>query len=85
MTVLVLRVAAAMLGLLLVYAGAFLYEDAEQNIQHRLMKIWDSIDDRQRGAMSLQVAFIQEIASATDRVLDRMLGPKLIALQAVGV
>ena len=71
--------------MLLLYVAAFLREDEEGNLQNRLEALWLTIDDLSRGALSRHTAFFQQIAAAALDTLNRLLGPRFLSTQSIGV
>ena len=60
-----------------------LYEPEAEGLQNRLQVMWIEIDDLQLRAMSLQAAFLQQVAALADRDLSKLLGPKLFSLKSL--
>jgi hypothetical protein len=79
------RILLAAVGGLLLYLAAFLYEPENERFQKTLEVLWVRIDDTQRGALSWSVAFTQAAAQLTSASLDRVFGPGIFSLQAIGV
>jgi hypothetical protein len=64
-------------GLLLIYAGMFLYEDGQKHIQNRLEELWIRIDDRSKGAESVFKSLTIETSRIVERVFDRIFGKSI--------
>ncbi|MFZ0751355.1 MAG: hypothetical protein WAM70_18475 [Pyrinomonadaceae bacterium] len=79
------RVLLAVIGGLLIYVAAFLYETEKKKIQDTLEVLWISIDEKQKGAISWSVVFTQAVAQLTGSSLDRLFGHRIFSLQAIGV
>jgi hypothetical protein len=72
-------------GLLLLYAGLFLYEDEEGQVQSVLEKWWVQIDDTRQHALSRHTKFLNVVGFVATRLLDRVLGPRTLSLRGVTV
>jgi hypothetical protein len=73
------------LGLLLICAGLFLYEDEEGKFQNKVDEWWIKLSDKQRLSRSRVAAFMQGIAQLTGRGFDRLLGRRLFSVRVVPV
>jgi hypothetical protein len=72
-------------GLLLIYAGLFLYEDDQKHIQNRLEELWIRIDDRSKGAESVFKSLTIETSRIVERVFDRIFGKSICSLHFLAV
>lgn len=64
-----IRVLLSLIGFILFYAGAFLYEDEQGKIQNILEDTWIKINSQQKTKISQHVAFFQEVAKLIDNFL----------------
>jgi hypothetical protein len=80
-----INVVVGAVGLLLLYAAFFLYEDEEQRIQNRLENTWTRFREYHATAVSKQTAFLQLVIKITSRILDVVFGKKLLSVQSVAV
>lgn len=78
-----LRILAGTSGLLLIAAAAFLYEGEEKQVQSVLEDWWVRIDDLGRTAVSRHVAFYMVVASKAEKVLVRLVGPRILGAQTI--
>lgn len=65
--------------------AVFLYEDAEGRIQNKLEEWWIEGDERRNTAGSRRAPLLRKIVRLSRWVDDRLFGPKLISVQAIGV
>ena len=70
-------------GLLLIYAGRFLTETEEGQLQNRLEELWIRVDDLQSSAMSRQAALLQQVSSLVADGLAKLFGQKLFSVKSV--
>lgn len=69
-------------GFVLICLG-ILYAPEAATLQSRLETLWIEIDELRIKAVSLQAAFLQQVAAASKRDLSKLLGPKLFSLKSV--
>lgn len=79
----VLQVLATIGGALLCYAGAFLYEDEEENVQNILEQWWVKLDDRRARAIAAHVAFTRKAARMLSYLLNHLFGHRLLSVRAI--
>jgi hypothetical protein len=84
-TLLFLRIAAIMLGLLCLSISIFLYENQEGKIQSRLEALWIKIDDLQKATISKHLGFVRVISEAMLSIINRIFGERAFSLQSVCV
>src|SRR6266403_3251087 len=84
MLVTVLRILAASVGSLALYIRLFMYEDEEGKWQNRIDNLWIGIHDRERTAGSKTSALFNRVSIVVNRLFDRIFGPRLFSLRAVG-
>jgi len=74
-------------GIFFLCVAGFLYRDEEERIQNVLSRWWENVAlvHRQNVALSLHTKFMQEVAKLAGRLLDSLLGTKLLSLRVVGV
>jgi hypothetical protein len=81
----------SLLHLIAILAGGFFfsffftYESQEGRIQSRLEDLWIRVDDLQKAALSWHLSFVRVCAGALTSLGDKLFGPKLISVQAIGV
>jgi hypothetical protein len=63
-----------MAGFILVYAGAFLYEDEQQAIQNRLENWWRSLDKIETRDTTIHADFLLKLTVGIGQFFDRLLG-----------
>jgi hypothetical protein len=73
------------LGVVLICAGLFLYEDEEGKFQNKVEEWWIKLSDRQKASRSKVAAFMQEVARLTGKGFDRLFGPRLFSLRVIPV
>jgi hypothetical protein len=74
----------ACFGVLSIYA-AFLYEDRERRVQSILEDSWVRLHDTRTTALSLQAAFMREVARLISRAFDYLFGKELLSSQVVTI
>jgi hypothetical protein len=79
------RIAAAVIGLLLIYVAFFLSEDEEGRLENSLEHLWRRIEEAQSLALSLQAAFLQQVARTSTLMLDSVFGARLLSWRAISV
>ncbi len=84
MLVTVLRILAAFVGSLALYIRLFMYEDEEGKWQNRIDNLWIAIHDKERTTGSKTSTFFNRVSVAVNRLFDRIFGPRLFSLRAVG-
>lgn len=60
-----------------------LYPNEEGKIQSVLEDLWVKIDDRNKRALSLHTAFMQEVAKATGGYFDLLFGHRLLSIRSL--
>lgn len=83
--ILIHRLLGVLLGILLISAGIFLYEDQEGKIQNRLEDLWIRADDLQHQALSKHVAMMRIIAGMMTTAFDWLFGKRLLSVDSVAV
>jgi hypothetical protein len=73
------------IGWVLLYAAFFLYEDQEARIHNRIEEWWIRINDTHHAARSRAAAFMQGVASLTERGFNRLFGKRLLSLRLIGI
>ncbi len=73
------------LGVVLIYAGLFLYEDEEKQFQNKIEEWWIRVSDKHKASRSKVAAFMQEIARSTGTGFDRLFGQRLFSLRVIPV
>src|SRR5579863_4989156 len=73
------------LGVVLICAGLFLYEDEEGKFQNKIEEWWISLSDRQKASRSRVAAFMQAVARLTGIGFDRLFGQRLFSLRVIPV
>lgn len=79
---LVFRCLAVTAGALLLYAGLFLRESEERNVENVLDTWWIRIDDLRRSAIDGHIAITNAAAGLVSHALDRLLGERIWSLRA---
>src|SRR5664279_3640186 len=77
-----LKIVAGLVGVVASYSGLFLYEDEEGKVTTRLEEWWVGLQDKEKSSLSMQSAFLKEIASLAGRFFDRLLGKRLLSKEA---
>jgi hypothetical protein len=72
-----------LIGVVLIYAALFTYEDEEDRFQDRIQTWWIRLHDKQKTARSRVAAFMQEVARLTGEGLDQLFGKRLLSLHFV--
>jgi hypothetical protein len=72
-----------LVGMLFLYAGFFLTETEEGQLQNRLQELWIRVDDLQSRALTRQAAFLQQASSLVAEGFGRVFGPKLVSVKSV--
>src|SRR5713226_2450169 len=80
-----LRVAAAIAGAFCLLTAFLSYPGEEGQMQSVLEDLWAKIDDRQKIALSLHAAFMQQVAKSVSRGFDLLFGHKLFSFRCLGV
>lgn len=80
-----LRVVIVIIGVLLIYAAIFLYENEQRKVQNILEDWWLKIDERQRPLLSRHTNFMRNVAYHAASGFDRMFGHKLFSKQSIAV
>jgi hypothetical protein len=80
---LLLKVFVGALGALAIYLGFFLYEDEEGKLQNRIEQLSQALKKRSEIGESLPL--VSTVAGFINRILDRLLGKRLVSLRMVGV
>ena len=76
-----LRVLALLVGVFVLYAAAFLYENEEKQLQNKLEDLWIRLDDYQHFALSRQAAFLKTVAAASIARMDEAFGHAVSPIQ----
>jgi hypothetical protein len=76
---------ALLVGAPTFYVSLFLHEDEEGKLQDRIEEFWSSVYDRQKLTGGRSTALFNKVAGAVTHVFDRILGPKLVSVQMIGV
>ena len=63
-----------LLGLVIICAYLFLYEDEEGKVQNKIEEWWIKLSDKQTASRSKVAAFMQEVARLTGSGFDRLFG-----------
>jgi len=82
---LIFRLAMLVVGSVLVYTVVAMFPDEEGRLQNRVENLWIAIDDKQRSAAGKAIALLNRVASIVTRIYNRILGPKLVSIQMIGV
>jgi hypothetical protein len=61
-----------------------LYPSEDGKIQSILQDLWIRVDDRQKTALSLHTAFMQEVAKLETRFLEMVFGKNLFSVRSLG-
>jgi hypothetical protein len=77
----VLRAGSACVGALLIYLGAFTYQDERGRIQNRLTDLWMSVQLLQESAIPWQTALIRRTAELLVKALDVAFGGQWLSIQ----
>jgi hypothetical protein len=80
---LLLKVFVGALGALAIYLGFFLYEDEEGKLQNRIEQLSHALKKRSEIGESLPL--VSTVAGFINRILDRLLGKRLVSLRMAGV
>jgi len=72
-------------GCVICYAALFLYETETREVQNTLEEWWIRVDDLRTAAVKRHVALLRVSAQATEAILDRTFGQRLISLHAISV
>src|SRR4051812_20056489 len=80
----VLKCVGILTGLSLM-SVVFLSEDEEGQLQNVLERLWHGIEAAQSSALSVQAAFLQQIAKASSFVVDALFGHPLFSVRAISV
>lgn len=72
-----LRIAASIVGVLLIYAAVFTYPEERKGLHNRLEDWWLQLYDASDKALKQHVAFIQKTAITSKAGFDRLFGPPL--------
>lgn len=73
------------LGVVLICAGLFLYEDEEGKFQNKVEEWWISLSDKQKASRSRVAAFMQAVAQLTGKGFDRLFGRRLFSLRVIPI
>src|SRR4051794_22204896 len=85
LTLLIMRILAALVGVAAMYAAFFMYEDEEGKWQNRIEQLWIGINDLERTMGSRTAAIFNRVAAIVTRTIDRVVGKKLLSFQLIGV
>lgn len=81
-TIIALKVAGGIIGVLLLYMSLFMYEDEEGKIQNRLEDAWLRVAIFRDKAMSAHVAVVHVAAETVSNLINRLFGSALISYRA---
>lgn len=73
------------LGVVLICACLFLYEDEEGKIQNKIEEWWVRLSDIQKASRSKVASFMREVARLTGSGFDRLFGHRLFSLRVIPV
>jgi hypothetical protein len=73
------------LGLVIICAYLFLYEDEEGKVQNKIEEWWIKLSDKQNVSRSKVAAFMQEVARLTGSGFDLLFGRSLVPLRVVPI
>src|SRR5882724_7599567 len=79
----VVHIAFGIAGLCCLYLGLALTEDEEGKLQNRLEEFWIRVSDLQSAAISVQVAFLKQLAILLGAALDKIFGTPLFSQKSV--
>jgi len=79
------KTASLLFGSLLLYIAFFMYEDEQGKLQNRIENIWIAVNDKQKASADKATVLFNKVADVVRRVLNRILGTKLISIQMIGV
>jgi hypothetical protein len=79
------RALSLTIGLLLLYAAFFLYEDEERKLQNSIEDIWKKVRETSGTALTRAAVSFQEIAKLFIRGIDRVFGVRVFSLQFFAV
>jgi hypothetical protein len=74
-----------LLGLVIICAYLFLYEDEEGKVQNKIEEWWIKLSDKQTASRSKVAAFMQEVARLTGSGFDRLFGRSLFPLRIIPI
>src|SRR5579859_1633886 len=77
------KVAVCLVGAVALYIAIFMYESEQGKLQDRIVKLWSDIDDRRNKGEPLALA--TKSAGLIGRLVDRVLGKRLISFRMVGM
>jgi len=81
----VTEVALIASGIFLIYLGWFTYTDEDKQLQNRAEDLWFRVDELRRRGLGRHEALLLVVAARTRTIIDRLLGPSLLSLRAIGV
>ena len=79
------RVGVALVGSILIYIGALLYEDEDKRVQSRLEELWLQLYDKSHVFFALEANLLTRMAGVVSRLFDKIFGPDLVSWQTAGV
>jgi len=74
-----LHALVGILGVVLLYAGLFLTEDEERNLQNRLEELWIRVDDLEAKALKRQTVLLQEASALAAEGITKIFGQRLFS------
>jgi hypothetical protein len=73
------------LGLALICASLFLYEDEEGKFQNKIEEWWIKLRDQEKVSRSEALTFIRGVAELTGKGFDRLFGARLLSIRVIPV
>jgi len=83
--ILILRIIAALVGIVSLYMWYFFREEEERKAQNNLDTLWLIFDQQRGSVISSHVAVMQSAAKVMTRMLNDLLGKKLLSLRSISV
>lgn len=74
-----------LVGAMAFYLSLFLKESQEGSLQNRIEGWWIAVDDRQKYTRNRATALFNKVGETVTHAFDRILGPKLVSVQMIGV
>jgi hypothetical protein len=82
---LLLRIFVILIGISLLCASLFFYEDEEGRLQSKLEGLWVSVDGLRKKSLSKHTAFMLTLTGYISSGLNRIFGIKLISVRAIAI
>jgi hypothetical protein len=76
---------AVVAGCVLLYVAFFLKEDEEGRLQNWLEQFWHHIERAQDSVLSVQAAFLKQVAHTSSMLIDRWFGRSLFTVRAFSI